>query len=80
MSYEYSTVSFPSTDREIGGQAQIASYLEQLVNGRASEGWEFYRVDQIGILVPPGCLAGLFGKSTEYVYTFVVIFRRPKQR
>lgn len=51
-----------------------AEYLEKVVNDRAKEGWEFYRIDEIGIISTPGCLAGLFGAqqsvSTYYVVTF----------
>ncbi len=78
MEYEYSMVPFPATDKEIGGTTKISTHLEALANQRSAQGWEFYRVDQIGVLVPPGCLASLFRKSTEYAYSFVVTFRRQK--
>jgi hypothetical protein len=42
-------------------------------NGRKT-GWEFYRVDSIGVQIQAGCLAALFGQGpqqrTYYVYYF----------
>ena len=36
-----------------------ATYLKELAEHHARHGWEFYRVDSIGIYRPPGCLASL---------------------
>ncbi|MGK5087895.1 DUF4177 domain-containing protein [Bdellovibrionota bacterium FG-2] len=51
-----------------------AAYLEATVNEMARQGWEFFRVDPIGVTSTPGCLAGLFGhkevSTTYYVITF----------
>jgi len=53
-----------------------ARYLESIVNEHARQGWEFLRVDTIGVRTEPGCLAGLFGaRSTDANY-YVVTFRR----
>jgi hypothetical protein len=51
-----------------------AHYLEDVVSRFAKEGWEFFRVDEIGIHVQPGCLAVLSGagpaRQSYYVITF----------
>lgn len=48
-----------------------AQYLEVVVNSMAAEGWEFQRVDTIGVESNPGCLSS-GNKSFEnyYVITF----------
>ncbi len=58
-------------------KGKAAAYLEDIVNEYAGMGWEFYRVDSIGIRVMPGCLGALLGvPPTDRVY-HVVCFRRP---
>ena len=53
-----------------------AQYLEHGVNEMARQGWEFHRVDAIGVKTTPGCLAGLLGsKESESIY-YVMTFRR----
>lgn len=66
--YEYSMVQIPATlivseAQYVGNEA--AQYLQKLVNGGASNGWEFYRVDTIGIAIRPGCLASLLGRGSN---------------
>jgi len=58
-----------------GGEA--ASYLERIVNQFARDGWEFYRVDSIGVVIPPGCLSALFGGSSQRDSYYVITFRKP---
>jgi len=75
--YQYKMVQVPPNievqAREHRGN-EAAAYLEGVVNSNAGQGWEFYRVDAIGVSVRPGCLAGLLGgkrvTSTYYVVTF----------
>jgi hypothetical protein len=38
---------------------EAATYMESVVNQMAQQGWEFYRVDSIGVQLKPGCLAGV---------------------
>ncbi len=55
-----------------------ASYLEKIVNTEAEQGWEFHRIDSVGVTSSPGCMAGLMGaKSVDTMY-YVVTFRRPR--
>jgi hypothetical protein len=81
MVYEYKMVQIPPTivvkAKEERGQ-EAATYLESLANAQADEGWEFYRVDTVGIVSQPGCLASLMGAKQTLVHYFVVTFRRPK--
>lgn len=57
---------------------EAAAYLEGVVNKFAAEGWEFYRVDAIGVQVQPGCFDALFGKKAEDSQYYVITFRKPK--
>lgn len=77
MLHEYKMVQIPPTialqTKEKGNEAAL--YLEQLTNKMAKEGWEFYRVDPVGIYTPGGCLGGQ-GQTSQYN---VVTFRRAAQ-
>ncbi len=79
MSYQYNMVQVPPVieikAKENRG-SEAAVYLQEIVNQQAREGWEFYRVDSIGIHTKPGCLASLFGKKAETVEYYVVTFRK----
>jgi hypothetical protein len=76
--YTYKMVQLPQTillKQDTG--KEIAVYLEKLVCEGSIQGWEFYRIDQVGVATSPGCLASLSGtKPTMSVYN-VVTFRRP---
>ncbi len=53
-----------------------AQYLEAVVNDMAGKGWEFLRVDAIGVKSSPGCLGGLLGyKETQQTY-YVITFKK----
>ena len=56
--------------------SMTAAYLESVVNEHSSEGWEFCRVDEVGVRVNPGCLAGLFGAPVQHTVYYVVTFRQ----
>lgn len=55
---------------------QAAFYLEKIVNTYAESGWEFYRVDQVGYEINPGCLGAFLGQSSQYLSYYVVTFRK----
>jgi len=55
-----------------------ASYLEDIANQMAAQGWEFYRVDTIGVAENPGCLDSLFGANKRVFHYYVVTFRMEK--
>lgn len=81
MAYEYKMVQVPPTivvkESEYRGQ-EAAYYLQSIVNELATEGWEFYRVDTIGVVTKPGCLGALLGQKETLREYYVVTFRRPK--
>lgn len=56
---------------------EAADYLQSVVNEMASDGWEFQRVDAIGIHVQPGCLGGMFGNTPQQEHYYVITFRKP---
>ena len=55
----------------------LCSYLERLVQDYASQGWEFYRVDTITVVIAPGCLGILFGERAQSRHYYIVTFRAP---
>jgi hypothetical protein len=55
-----------------------ADSLEKIVNSAALAGWEFYRVDTIGVRENPGCISGLFGASVTTISYYVITFRRKR--
>jgi hypothetical protein len=81
MAYEYKMVQVPPTiqvrERDLKG-SEAASYLASVVTKEAVQGFEFYRVDEIGVQVQPGCLAALFGARAVNIVYYVVSFRREK--
>ena len=80
MPYQYNMIQIPPNISVRGGGRgqEAAQYLENVVNEQAVEGWEFYRVDNIGVEVPAGCLA-IFGQKSTYTNYYVVTFRRESQ-
>ena len=79
MGYEYRMVQLAPTISVAAGKQkgdEAAGYLYSIVDENAKQGWEFYRVDTIGVVTKPGCLAGLGGaKETAFEY-YVATFRK----
>ena len=55
---------------------EASYYLQSVANEHASQGWEFYRVDTIGVVTNPGCLASLLGAKQTHIEYYVVTFRK----
>ncbi|WP_431642433.1 DUF4177 domain-containing protein [Enterobacter mori] len=74
--FQYKMVQVPPSisvrpkDNKSGIAAQ---YLEDVVNEWAAQGWEFQRVDTIGIEERPGCFGGSKVKFMQY---YVITFRK----
>lgn len=78
--YQYKMVQIPPHIEVKESQHQgseAAAYLESVVNTYAQQGWEFYRVDPIGVNVQPGCLPSLLGQKAVLVTYYVITFRAP---
>ncbi len=80
MNYQYKMIQIPPTitvsTKEGREQGVAANYLESVVSKYAVQGWEFYRVDAIGVIEQPGCLAGLLGSKATNLNYYVVTFRK----
>ena len=80
--YEYRMIQIPRTI-SITAKAhrgnEAAAYLEGIVNEMASDGWDFNRVDAIGVNMQPGCLGALGGARASQSVYYVVTFSRPVQ-
>ena len=76
--YRYKMVQIPpniSVEQKGHKGDEAAAYLETVVNKYASQGWEFYRIDSIGVNLNPGCFGSIFGKKEEDVLYYVITFR-----
>jgi hypothetical protein len=81
MAYEYRMLQIPPEiyvkSGSLKGQ-EASNYLQETVAKNTENGWEFYRVDAIGVKQRPGCMAALFGaRATDYIY-YVITFRRSR--
>jgi hypothetical protein len=77
--YEYKMVQMaPNLKVQEGTslRGQAASYLEDVVNEHAEDGWEFFRVDQVGLRINPGCLGWFMGSRERTIVYYVITFRR----
>lgn len=79
--YEYKMVQVPPTiqlksKEQVGNEAAI--YLQSVANEQAAHGWEFFRVDEVGVRTNPGCLASLFGQKAVTATYYVITFRKPQ--
>jgi len=77
--YQYKMVQVPpnievQAKQHKGNEA--AAYLEGVVNTHARDGWEFYRVDAIGVNVRPGCLGVLLGQKEAFSTYYVITLRK----
>jgi hypothetical protein len=79
MAYEFKMVQLPQTfllQKDTG--KEIAVYLEKLSQEHSAQGWEFFRIDQVGVAVSPGCMGAMTGVKQTMTYYNVVSFRREK--
>jgi hypothetical protein len=80
--FQYFMVQIPPNISVRAGQSQgaAATYLSEVVGQYASQGWEFYSVETIGIVENPGCgcLAGLFGVRPQVSDAYVIVFRKTR--
>ena len=79
MTYEYKIIQIPPNievqSNEQQGQAR-ARFLEAMLNEQIKDGWEFYRIDNMGGVVNPGCLGSLMGQKQAHEIFCVVSFRK----
>ncbi|MDN3518064.1 DUF4177 domain-containing protein [Aquisalimonas lutea] len=79
--YQYKMVQIPpniAVKMKAHKGNEAAAYLEQVVNEYAAQGWEFFRVDSIGVSLQPGCFDALSGKKEENSQYHVITFRKPR--
>lgn len=77
--YDFKMIQLPQTfvlQKDTG--KEIAVYLEKLSQDMSAQGWQFYRIDQVGVAVAPGCLGAMSGVKQTMTYYNVVTFRRDK--
>jgi len=76
--YQYKTVQVPqSISVKKGLQSTAAAvYLGDVISNESAQGWEFYSVETIGVMVPAGCLLAFFGAKPTFNNYYVVVFRK----
>ncbi len=79
--YQYKMVQIPPNiavemKKHKGNEA--AAYLEGVVNKYAEQGWEFYRIDSLGVALQPGCFGSLTGQKEVNSLYYVITFRKEK--
>lgn len=80
--YTYKMVQVPPniSVKAKDNKAGIAAvYLQNVVNEHAADGWEFQRVDTIGIEEQPGCLSSFSGGKSQLFQYYVITFRKKIQ-
>lgn len=79
MKYSYKMVQIPPNivvaSKKSTGQ-DAAEYLENIVNEWAAKGWEFMRVDEIGVVSQPGCFGSLLGQKQTHLIYYVITLRK----
>ena len=78
--FQYKVVPFIGRAQGSLSASDVASQLESVIMQHASGGWEFYQLSDVNIEVNPGCIAGLFGATTQYVRFDQLIFRSTTER
>ena len=76
--YKYKMVQVPpniAVQMKTHKGNEAAAYLENIVNEYATKGWEFYRIDSVGVSLQPGCFDSIFGKKEESSIYYVITFR-----
>lgn len=79
MHYTYKMVQIPpnvTVQSKNHKGSEAAHYLQGVVNKHAEDGWEFHRIDQVGVETTAGCLAGLFGQKATFSTYHVISFRK----
>lgn len=64
--YEYRVVQIPPNVVSQAGAPAAVRYLQQLVNFGIEKGWEFYRVDTLGIPPAQSCQVVTFRRECVY--------------
>ncbi|MCW3171251.1 hypothetical protein [Shewanella subflava] len=78
--YKYKMIQIPSNitvQMKAHKGNEAAAYMEQVVNKWAADGWEFYRVDAVGVTLQAGCMGASSGKNAEDTSYNVITFRMP---
>ena len=77
-SQDYRMVQIPRTFRVQGQDNEAAMFLQNLVNEHSKAGWDFYRIDEVGVVSSPGCIAALLGVRESVIPYYIVTFKRNK--
>jgi len=77
MKYLYRVIPFIGKIKNNQTAKDVSDQLEELINEGTNEGWELDQIGNVNIEVQPGCLAGVFGASSDYTRFDMVVFKKP---
>jgi len=73
---QYRVIPFIGKIKSNQTAVEVAGQLQRVINESTVEGWEFEQLTNVNIEVQPGCLAGLFGASADYIRFDMVVLRK----
>lgn len=81
MTFEYKMVQVPMNVMQPASKKartgrEAADYLEELANDMAADGWAFEGLEEMGIMIPQGCLG--IGRPERQAF-YVATFRRERE-
>lgn len=79
MKYEYKAVQVPQLiaakdKKHHGKEAEI--FMQAALSEHAADGWEYFRIEKIGVIERVGAWDSLFGKKGHAQEQSVLTFRR----
>jgi hypothetical protein len=79
QNYQYIAVPFAGVTKAKDAQpgVTLGKQLTDLINKMSADGWEYYRLDHVSVVIKQGCLATLLGVSSTVRTYDLAIFRRP---
>ena len=75
VDYINSNVSASEVSNGSAGN-KVAKQVEQKITQHMQEGFELYQQFDSSVKVKQGCLAGLIGRSSEYITITTTVFRK----
>ena len=76
MIYQYKTIPFIGESKYLLDPNLIANQLNKAINTNSSDGWEFYKINNVNIYVEAGCLPAMFGAKSYEKRFDMLVFRK----
>ncbi len=76
MSYKYKVVGFKGRLQEKDSIGLVSEQLASKIENECTDGWEFFQLSDVILVVKPGCISTLMGKKDSYITQNQLIFRK----